>query len=208
MSARQQGQGEDFLRKFPDEGRVLAFFAPVKWADCLSNPSHSLLYPTVTLKRADELYHAGLAKLVVKNNLRGIFTLADPREPINEAVIDQTAGLLVAKHGAELPLFAMLYYFASYLTEYKSSYGKFDLQDVLRQIGKAFMPWWRGRIGRVEDTRRSEGGGVTGKAALWQYLRNEYVAKGRSVRESALYEYCSLSDADVAAIEGGEEMVF
>lgn len=161
------------------------------------------------LGRLDVMYHEGLARLVVKENLRGIFTMAEPREPFNNEVMDRTADIFVSKFGAELSVFGMLYYFAAYLTEYKSSYGKFDLQDVLRQCGKVFMPWWRNRLGKVEEKEKQaeETSKEVGKAALWTYLRREYVAQGRSVRESNLYRYGMIPEKDIRAIEAGDELI-
>lgn len=157
----------------------------------------------------DELYGSrGLAKRLVYNNLVGMFKLAEPREPLNESSIEMTAGMFVAKYGAELSVFGMMYYFASYLTEYKSSYGRFDMQDVLRQCGRAYLPWWRNRMGRLEDARsQREEEGQRGKAALWAYLRREYVGKGRDVRESALYQYGRITEKECQMIESGEEIV-
>ena len=121
-----------------------------------------------------------------------------------------TAELFVAKFGAELSAFGALYYFANYLTEYRGSYGRFDLQDVLRQCGRAFLPWWRGSVGRKEAAERNEEGGTeqTGKAALWAYLRREYVDKGRDIRESAIYQTGVIAEKDVRKIEQGDELTF
>lgn len=156
----------------------------------------------------DDVYGSkGTAKIIVKENLRGLFSLAEPKEAINESAVDMTAGMFVAKYGAELSVFGMLYYFANYLTEYKSSYGRFDMQDVLRQCQKQYIPWWRNRLGRLEDANRQSGATEqTGKAALWAYLRREYVGKGRDVRESALYQYGRITEKECQMIESGEEI--
>ena len=209
LSERQSEQEANFKKKYPDESAVLSYFAPVKWAATLKHPNNSLYFPDVMLGRLDVMYHEGLARLVVKENLRGIFTMAEPREPFNNEVMDRTADIFVSKFGAELSVFGMLYYFAAYLTEYKSSYGKFDLQDVLRQCGKVFMPWWRNRLGKVEEKEKQaeETSKEVGKAALWTYLRREYVAQGRSVRESNLYRYGMIPEKDIRAIEEGDELI-
>ncbi len=154
------------------------------------------------------MYGAGTAKLLVKNNLRGIFTMAEPREPVNESVIDMTADLFVAKYGGELSVFGALYYYASYLTEFHDSYGRFDLQDVLRQCGRAYLPWWRNKLSRKASSERDREQGEVGKAALWSYLRREYVSQGRSVRESNLYRAGMVPEEDVEAIESGREILF
>lgn len=208
MSERQRGEGERFKALYPDESSVLAFFAPVKWAGVLRKPGHCLLYPSVTLQMTDRLYTVGMGKQVVKANLRGIYHLAEPREAVNEQALDMAADIFTAKYGAELSLFGALHYFAAYLTEYKSSYGKFDLQDVLRQCGKAYIPWWRARLGRAEHaaSRAETPARSVGKEAMWAYLRREYRDKGRSIRESDLYYFGYVPEKDVPVIENTDQL--
>lgn len=195
------------MRKYPSVSNILEFFAPSKWAACASKQGNALLYPNVTLNRLEDTYGGNCAVGIVKNNLTGIFTLAEPREPYNESAISMTADLFIAKFGAELSAFGMLYYFANYLTDYRSSYGRFDMQDVLRQCGKVFLPWYRGALGRLESRKKPDEG-VRGKAALYAYLRREYIAKGVDVRESNLYRLGCVTDADIAKIESGNELIF
>lgn len=172
---------------FHCESSVISFFSPSKWEDCLQTESRSLLLPDITLRHLDTIYREGTAKLIVKENLRGIFHIAAPREPINEDALDMSAGLIVAKFGGRVSAFAALYFFADYLTEYRSSYGRFDLQDVMRQMGKEFIPWWNERRDRGERKRPEQDEKVTGVMARDNYLIREYVMKGRSVRESNIH---------------------
>lgn len=207
LSKRQKDDLDGFVRKFPTSTNTWEYFVPSKWAACVSKQGNALLFPNVTLNRLDEIYGKGCAVGIVQNNLTGIFTLAEPREPINQSALDRTAELFIAKYGAELSAFGMLYYFANYLTDYRSSYGRFDIQDVLRQCGKVFLPWYRGALGRLESRKKPDEG-VRGKAALYAYLRREYIAKGVDVRESNLYRLGCVTDADIAKIESGNELIF
>lgn len=138
-------------------------------------------------------------------NLAGIFSMANVRESMRDDVVRLTAEMMVAKMGAELSVFGLMHYFASYLTDYKDSFGKFDLQDVLRQCNKAYLPWWRSRVGRMEDAARQEATETeqTGKDALYSYLRREYIQKGRNVRESPLYGH-GLGEKEASALEAGK----
>lgn len=197
---------EMFRDKFKDSASVLTYFAPAKWAGAASNPNNSMYYPNVSLRMLDDVYGKGTAQLMCKGNLRGIFMLAEPREPVNEQAMAMTSEMLVSKHGAEVSVFGMFYYFAVYLTDYKGSYGRFDLQDVIRQLGKAFLPWWRSRLGRMEDGNKmaQKQSGLQGKEAMMAYLRREYVEKGRDIRESALYDHGYISDGEIERIKRGE----
>ena len=99
--------------------------------------------------------------------------------------------------------------FAKYLTDYKSSYGQFDLVDVLRQCGKQFVPKWRDRLGRLREreNKLSEGFCEVGIAALYTYLRREYVAKGIDIRTSPVVLLSSLTEKDLKFIESGEPLL-
>ena len=181
---------------------MLAFFAPVKWPGCLRQSENGLLLPTVTLRTVDYLYIEGTAKSIVKNNMRGIFHLAEPRDFINENALDMTAELFVAKLGAEISVFAALYYFAAYLTEYKSTYGKFDMQDILRQCRRSFLPDWRAKVVRMENREHDEEDNdePKGHEAMLNYVRRAYIDKGIDPRSSSLYQLGFLSDTDITTI--------
>ena len=193
---------------FRGEPEVIAFFSPSKWADALERQERSLILPDVTLRRLDSLYHGGISKLIVKENLRGIYHLAAPREPISEQALDTTASLIVAKFGGYLSAFASLYFFADYLTEFRSSFGRFDLQDVMRTLGRDFLPWWNERRTRAENAEaaeRKKDGELRGLEARDNYLRREYVARGRSVAESHL----PLTEEEIKRLDNeGKEKIF
>ena len=205
---RQKSDGEEFLRIFPSEQDVLIFFSPAKWKAAIANANKCTQYSYMTLNMLDRTYSPGLADRLVENNIRGIFSLARPIEAINDNAVKQAAALFVGKFGAELSAFGALLYFAEYLTDHKNSYGQFDLIDVLRQCNKSFLPKWRQRLGqqKQKETRQSEGSKETGKAALYTYLRREYVAKGIDIRNSPLVQHLSLSESELKFIESGEPL--
>ena len=110
--------------------------------------------------------------------------------------------LFMGKFILELSVFGAIYYFASYLTNYRTSFSAFDLQDVLRQCEVKFMPYWRGCINRKSKAPKENVKAVEiGPAALFTYLRRKYVAKGRDIRESAIYKTGALAKDDVALVE-------
>ncbi len=185
----------------------MAYFAPAKWADASSHPDKCLMLPTVTLAMVDRIYGRQLSVNIVVNNIVGIFTITRPREPLYKEAIDLTARQFVGKFGAELSVFGTLLFFADYLTDYKSTYGQFDLPDLLRQCKKSFLPRWRERLGRKEQRAKADDGcKEVGKAALFRYLRREYVDRGLDVRTSPLVRHGILSEKEVQQIETGDEL--
>ena len=80
---------------------------------------------------------------------------------------------------------------------------------MLRQCEVKFMPYWRGCIHRKNNATKDAVRAVeTGRAALFTYLRREYVAKGRDIRESAIYKTGALAKEDVALVESMEPLAF
>ena len=187
---------------------MIAYFAPAKWAAASANPSRCMMLPSVTLAMADRIYVQKVSEDIVVNNIVGLFTVAKPREPLYKEAIELTARLFVGKFGTQLSMFGMLLFFADYLTEYKSSYGQFDLPDVLRSCGKAFLQKWRERLGRQEQRKNNsnEGCEEVGRAALYRYLRREYVNKGIDVRTVPVVVRGRFSEKELKFIESNEEM--
>ncbi|MBR6978367.1 MAG: hypothetical protein IKH88_00860 [Prevotella sp.] len=207
---RQKSEGEAFLRIFPYERDVLAYFAPAKWSAALKNTDKCTCYPYMTLHLLNCSYSEGLARQLVENNIMGLFTFAKSSEFINENVVQQAAENFVSRYGKELSVFGALLYFAQYPTDHKSSYGQFDLMDILRQCAKSFLPKWRLMLGNIKEkeTVRDKGCKETGRAALYTYLRREYVAKGIDIRTSPLVQRLPLSEKELQFIESCEPMTF
>lgn len=207
-SELQATEARKFKALFPSDTDVLAFFAPVKWADATANPTKCLMLPSVTLAMLDKIYGKELAFSVVVNNIVGLFTMGRPREAVLKEPVELTARLFIGKFGNQLSMFGMLLFFADYLTEYKSSFGQFDLPDVLRTCAKTFMPRWNARLGAANkqaDAKTKEGCKEVGKPALYRYLRREYVERGIDVRTSPLVIYGCLTEKELKFIESGEE---
>ena len=210
LSEKQKSEGEAFLRIFLSERDVLAYFAPAKWAAAAACPSKCNTFPTITLSMLNLMYCNGIAQRIVENNMRGLFSMARPHEPIVDNSVAQAAALFVGKFGTELPVFAMLLYFAQYLTDYKGSYGQFDLVDVLRQCGNTFMPRWNKLLERTHKAEETieRGCRETGKAALYSYLRRNYVDKGIDLHESPFVSLASFTEQELRFIESGEPLPF
>lgn len=209
LSHGQRTELERFKRMFPTEKSVLDFFSPAKWEDALSNKNACLEYSMVTLQIIQLYYGESIAKQIVRNNLVGLYTVAKPYEFVNEREHNLAAGLFLGNFTTKLSVFGALYYFASYLTNYRNSYSAFDLQGVLRQCEMKFMPYWRRCIHHHDNALKMEVKAVeTWRAALFTYLRREYVAKGCDVRASALYEFGALAKEDVPLVESMEPLPF
>lgn len=126
------------------------------------------------LKHVDKAYDCqGLAKQVVKNNMIGLYKLSTSRVDYNDNVLDMTAELFVSKFGNECNLYGMMLYFANYLTEYKTGYAAFDVQDILQQFGRKFLGWWRTKRTPYEEVKKEERTGydaLVGREAKIAYL--------------------------------------
>lgn len=164
--------------------------------------------PCILLSHLDKVYDVpGAALAIVKRQIGGLYTMAMAKEIYNTEVLTTAAASFVASNGGQCSLYAMMCYFGEYLTKYKQTTALFDISDILRSYKARFAEVW----GRLQERAANAGKASvadeeTGKAALWRYLRREYVANGRSIRESALYERGFVSETDVAAIERGEEV--
>ena len=208
LSVKQKSDGEAFLRIFPSERAVLAYFAPAKWAAAIANADKCTCHPCMTLYLLDRTYSEGLAIRLVENNIRGLYSFARPNEPIIDNVVKRVAELFVAKYGSELSVFGTLLYFAQYITDHKSSYGQFDLVDVLKQCSKSFLPKWRQRLGKAKEkeAKLEEGCREAGTAALYTYLRQEYVAKGIDIRTAPIVKLFKFTEKELQFIESGEPL--
>lgn len=208
MSARQQSDIAAFKSLFPSEQQVIAYFSPANWQNVLNHVEKSLLYPHVTLRLLEEYYISGTAKAIVCNNLIGILSISKPTEGFNREAIERAAELFVGKYGTDITPYGVLHYFANYLMEYKNTYSQFDLQDLLRQCGKSFLPRWQARLCQTQQPALETSCKETGLPAMYHYLRKEYLARGKDIRESAIYKYGTLTDEQLEFIMSGEEIPF
>lgn len=190
---------KDFQKMFPSETAVLTFFAPSRWGGMLRNPAWCFAHPSDTLWVLANTYK-GIDKTMCKNNIVGIYQLARPREAINDFALDTVADQFCAKFGNELTPWGMLWYMASYMTDYKSSFG-FDLPDILRQCRDKYMPWYLTQMSKRTRKAEEQPSGITGLEAKYAYLKREYLDKGRDLRESPMYEYGYLTEEEIKIIE-------
>lgn len=151
------------------------------------------------LKHLDSVYnHNGLAKLVVKNNMVGVYSASAATYAYKDDMMNIAAEMFVAKYGGEINLYAMLLYFANYLLEYKGTYKEFDMQDILQQCGKKFLPWWRKNVQCYQPEQpKVEDAQLVGRdAKIWwlaQRLKNGETVE--DLKNSVLYRFRVSSDA-------------
>lgn len=163
--------------------------------------------PCILLGHLDMIYHInGAAQAIVTRQLSALYTMAMAKEIYNPSVLDTAASSFLSSNGMRCSMYGMMAYFGGYMTDYKQSTALFDISDILRSFKTRFMPVWSRLQEKPASKSCVDSTEQTGKAAMWSYLRREYVAKGRSIRESALYSHGYISEKDVKAIETGEEL--
>lgn len=203
LSEWQKSNIEQFKATFPSVEKLYKFFAPVNFAYAITHEYECVTYPCITLKRVDMVYEVmGVAQTIIRNLIVGVYSMSTAREPMSQDAVNNAAGLFVAKFGGECTLYGAMLYFGNYLTEYKSSYAQFDVQDILQQYGKKFVPWWRARLSRAanEETQRKVISGPHGQEALKLYVRAE-IEVGRDLKGGFLYQSGFITDAMIAEAE-------
>ena len=151
----------------------------------------------------DSLYStSGAAKTIISNQFVGLYSLSTAKESFNRSSADLAADIFLGKYGTICSMYALIVYFAQYLTEYKSSFSQFDVQDILLQFSRKFLPWWRGRLAETKNVapqpQRAEFDPIAERNA---YLLEEYIANGFDVRQSGLYAYGFITEDEVKELE-------
>ena len=202
LSERQKSEIRRFKTLYPYESDVLGKFSPSNWARAVENQEKCYSAPCVMLKHLDRVYnHNGLAKLVVKNNMIGVYSASSATYQYKEDVMNMVADMFIAKFGGELNLYAMMLYFANYLLEYKGTYKEFDMQDVLQQCGKKFLPWWRSKVQsyQPQTDNEEEKYQLKGRdAKIWMLAQR--LKEGQTVddlRKCNLYKLGMLTDGEI-----------
>lgn len=202
LSERQKSEIRRFKTLYPYESDVLGKFSPSNWARAVENQEKCYSAPCVMLKHLDSVYnHNGLAKLVVKNNMIGVYSASSATYQYKDDVMNMVADMFIAKFGGELNLYAMMLYFANYLLEYKGTYKEFDMQDVLQQCGKKFLPWWRSKVQsyQPQNDDEKEKYQLKGRdAKIWMIAQR--IKEGQTVEEikrCSLYKYGWLTDEEI-----------
>ena len=104
--------------------------------------------------------------------------------------------MFVAKYGGYCTLYDTMLYFANYLLEFKQSFSAFDIQDILQQFSKKYLPWRRQRV-RPEEDQQQQTKGITLAEMVYKW-----VADGRTdddFREGGLYQSGIITDAMIQA---------
>ena len=176
--------------------KLYRYFAPVNLPHAVEHESECATYPCVTLRQVDKVYGIeGVGKSIVRTLITGVYSMSTTREQMPKEAADNAAGLFVAKYGNECTLYALMVYFGNYLTEYKSTYAQFDVQDILQQYHKKFLPRWRMKLGeenqQIQTNRKDE---INGLEALKLYIRNN-IMNGDDLRTGYLYKNGTITDS-------------
>ena len=192
LSARQQTETEKFLAAFPSVNKLYSFFCPGRWEYAIKHTNECLSYPCITLNQVDGLYNVlGAATNIVKGHIVGIFGLSTAREQINEQAANLAAEMFCAKYGGYCTLYDTMLYFANYLLEFKQSFSAFDIQDILQQFSRKYLPWKRSRVQPEEETVTKE------KGITLEEMVYNWVAEGRTdedFKQGGLYQIGSITD--------------
>lgn len=187
---------EQFLEKFPSTEKLIRFFAPSMWGYCLQHIDDCVNQPCITLSQVDAVYNQfGVAQNIVKSQFVGIYSLSTAREELNQQAANLATDIFISKYGNECTLYGLMLYFSGYLTEYKASFSQYDVQDILQQFSKKFLPWWRNKVGiaKTEDQEPVKERGIS----IQQMLRI-WVQEGRTdedFRNGGLYRTGQITDA-------------
>ncbi len=146
-----------FMINLPTAESLTAFCTPTNWPRIIAKADELANTPCPTLAQIDEVYNCeGLALSLVVAQFRGIHALSGTREPFNENACRMIAELFFAKYGYQSTVFSLLAYFAAYISDFKVSYAQFDMQDILTQYGRKFLPRWRDKI-KPDEATNNEG---------------------------------------------------
>lgn len=206
LSDRQRTEAEKFKASFPLTNDVLVRFAPANWSKCINNQDKCFTLPCVSLKALDRVYeHDGLAKQVVKNNMIGIYSASTASYSYKDEMMNIVSDLFVAKYGGECNLYGMMLYFANYLVEYKSTYQTFDMQDILQQFGRKFLPWWRSKLENNTANGKdidSDSSTLKGRIAMIAMLGQRLIQgdKIADIKNSNLMKFGYASESDLPDI--------
>ena len=142
---------------------------------------------------------------IVRNQFVGVYSMCTAKDPYNTNSLEIAADLFIAKYGKQCTMYAMMMYFGNYITEYKSSFAQFDMQDILQQFGKKFLPWWNSQQedpSQYKEQNQLESG-LTGRYALVQLLASR-LQNGETLddlRNSNLFKLGFCKEEDLAEIQ-------
>jgi len=205
LSQRQRNDLEAFRTHFDSVEKLTRVFAPSMWGAMISKRESCFTSPCITLAQIDEVYGTqGLAKQIVRNQFVGVYSMCTAKEPYNTNSLEIAADLFIAKYGKQCSMYAMMMYFGNYITEYKSSFSQFDMQDILQQFGKKFLPWWNNQQEDPSEFKeQKQESGLTGKDALYQLFASR-LQNGETLddlRNSNLFKLGFCKEEDLAEIQ-------
>lgn len=190
-----------FMKDYPNISFVYEAFAPSQWGKTQRMKEELAVKPCITLGQLDDLYDVpGAAKMVVKANLGGVYSLGMNREMMNQQTADMAADLFVARYGNECTMYGVMIYFSGYLMDYKGTYMNYDVQDILLQFTKKFLPWYRVRQGKKEVKVEEVPSGPCGLDGLMVYLRMKY-NRNENLREGGLWDNGFVTEEMVTKVE-------
>ena len=179
------------MQAFPSIEKVYSFFCPGRWDYAIEHTTECLTYPCITLNQVDGLYNApGAATNIIKGHIIGVFGLSTAREQINAQAANLASSMFVAKYGGYCTLYDTMLYFANFPVEFKQSFSAFDIQDILQQFYRKYLPWRRSRTHTDEAEATTKGTPLEECVLRW-------VRKGQSdeeFREGGLYQMGIIND--------------
>ncbi len=182
-----------FAERFPGAQEVLNVFAPSNWGMFLREQERCLTAPNVTLAMLSEYYDKSTSTELVVNQYKGLHELTSA--DYNEKSVRMAADLFVSSYEHELTPYSLVLYFGRYSTQYKQSYRDFDVQDILQQCRKKFLPWWNSLKAQRTDQQAPEEQQTKGIPLQEMVLR--WVREGRtdeSFHEGGLYHIGMITD--------------
>ena len=185
---------EVFANKFPTCDDVLRVFSPSNWGMFIREQERCLTAPNVTLAMLSEYYDKSTSTELVVNQYKGLHDLTSATV-FNEKGVRMAADLFLCSYEHELTPYSLMLYFGRY-SLYKQSYRDFDLQDILQQCRKKFIPWWSQMRAQLADQQAPEEQQTKGIPLQEMVLR--WVREGRtdeSFHEGGLYQIGSITDA-------------
>jgi len=190
------------MRSYPTISDVYTAFCPKNWGKAQRSKNELAQRPCITLGQLDDLYGVkDAARIVVKENLGGIYSLGMNRETMNQETATTVADLFVARYGGECTMFALMVYFSGYTMDYKGTYANYDVQDILLQFSKKFLPWWRQKQGMAAEPKAVEvPTGPCGMEGLKVYLRDK-AYRGEDLRSGGLYARGVVNEALIQEVE-------
>lgn len=172
------------------------------WSYFMQRQEQCFVAPEMMLGDVDEYYGTGVALELLRNQMVGVYTISTAKTIYDSQAMNIAADIFISKYGQQCSMYALMLYFGNYLTEYKSSYGQFDMQDILQMFGKKFLPWWRSKVVPFEVPEEKTDDNETGlkgtEAKIWmiaQRIKNGQTTE--DVKRCTLYKYGWLTNEEI-----------